>query len=49
MKFRAIAIALLPLINPTTLETEYFGGIQQHVDMICHQMPLLHYALFLLG
>src|SRR5499426_3922520 len=22
---------------------------QQHVNMVCHQVPLLHYALFLLG
>src|SRR5215510_6643394 len=22
---------------------------QQHVNMVCHQMPLLHYALFLLS
>ena len=27
MNLRAIAMALLPVINPTTPETEYFGGI----------------------
>lgn len=40
LKVAAIEIALLPLINPTTLDIEYFGGIQAHVNMIRHQMTL---------
>ncbi len=30
-KFRAIEMALLPLIKPTTLDTENFGGMLMHM------------------
>jgi hypothetical protein len=32
-KCRAIAIALLPFMKPTTCDTEYFGGIPIHMCM----------------
>ena len=42
-------IALFPLIYPITCATEYFGGIDKHVDVIRQQMPFLHPTLPLLG
>ena len=46
---RARWIALLPLMNPTTCDTAYFGGIDDHhVHVIGHQMPFLDPALLLL-
>lgn len=42
-------IVLFPLMNPTTCATEYFGGIEQHVDVVGHQVPFLDPALPLSG
>ena len=48
-KFRAIETALLPLIKPTTLDTENFGGmLMAHVNMIRPEVSLNDSALFLL-
>jgi hypothetical protein len=31
LKFLAIDIALLPFKKPTTVDTEYFGGMLKHI------------------
>ena len=37
----------MPLIYPTTLETEYFGGIDRSIHMIGQQVSFLDFGLFL--
>src|SRR5215207_7751861 len=38
--WRWIRTALLPLRNPITNATPYFGGIQAHVHVVAHHVPL---------